>query len=94
MCHLSKRSSQHLWLSGRWLREGRKSIISLPPPEVLLLLLKLSLDQSLGEGVMHLTWKTTTYLLHDVLGEHGHLLRAWYPGSLGEIESQTGEYFN
>ena len=43
---------------------------------------------------MHLTWKTTTYLLHDVLCEHGHLLRAWYPGSLGEIASQTGEQFN
>merc|ERR1719234_2594166 len=65
---LSKRRSQSLWLIGRWLRKGRKSIITLTPPEVLLLLLQLSLDQS---------------LLHDVLGEHGHLLRAWYPGSLG-----------
>ena len=55
--HLSKGRSKSLRLGGRWLRVGRKSLITLTPPEVLFLLLQLSLDQSLGEGVVRGTWK-------------------------------------
>ena len=29
------------------------------------------------------------YLLHDVLSEHCHLLRAWYPGGLVRIKHIT-----
>ena len=55
--HLGKGRSHHsLRLGGRRLRVGR-SLVTLAPSEILFLLLKLSLDQSLGEGVVRGTWK-------------------------------------
>ena len=71
-----------------------RSLVALAAPEVLLLLLQLSLDQSLGEVTCVKRESCgesqgLVYLLHDVLGEHGHLLGAWHPGSLGGI---TNEY--
>ena len=67
-----------------------RSLVALAASEVLLLLLKLSLDQSLGEEVLHMNvvGEGQLYLLHDVLGEHGHLLGARHPGSLGGVTNQ------
>ena len=69
-----------------------RSLVALAAPEVLLLLLQLSLDQSLGEAtcsVLNMEAVGKVYLLHDVLGEHGHLLGAWHPGSLGGITNEN-----